>query len=48
MFAQSPLHHAIYAPAKFAIDTFYCLRGDAFTRNLTEGQTDRRMTDRLL
>ena len=45
--SQFPLHHVIYAPAKFAVATFNGLGGDAFTRNLTEGRTDRRTTDRL-
>ena len=45
--AQFPLHYVIYAPAKFAVATLNGLGGDAFTRNLTEGQTDIRMTDRL-
>ena len=40
-----PLHHVIYAPAKFAVATFNGLGGDAFTRNLTEGQTDGQQTN---
>ena len=44
--AQFPLHHVIYAPAKFAVGPFKGLRGDAFTRNLTVGQTDRWMHKR--
>ena len=31
--AQSPLHHVIYAPAKFAVATSNGLGGDVFTRN---------------
>ena len=45
--AQCPLHHVIYAPAKFAGASCNNLGGDAFTRNLTEGRTDRRTDDRL-
>ena len=45
--AQFPPHYVIYAPAKFAVATLNGLGGDVFTRNLTEGRTDRRTTDRL-
>ena len=45
--AQFPLHLLIYAPAKFAVATFNNLGGDAFTRNLMEGRTERRTTDQL-
>ena len=45
--AQWPLHHVIYTPAKLAVATFDGLGGDAFTRNLMEGQTDRQSTERL-
>ena len=44
---QFPLHHVIYGPAKFAVTMFYDLGGDAFTRNLTEGRTDRRTMDQF-
>ena len=44
-FAQFPLHYVIYSPAKFPGATFNGLGWDAFTRNLTEGQTDGRQTD---
>ena len=43
--AQFPLHHVIYATAKFAIAMSNGLGGDAFTRNLTNGRTHAR-TDR--
>ena len=46
--AQVPLHHVIYAPAKFAVATFKGLGGDAFTRNLTDGRTDRQTLERNL
>ena len=42
--AQFPLHHVIYAPAKFAAAMLNGVGGDAFTRNVTEGQTDHRLT----
>ena len=45
--AQLRPHHAIYAPAKFAVATSNDLGGDAFTRNLSDGcahaHTGRRM-----
>ena len=44
-FANFPLHNMIYAPAKFAVATFNGLGGDAFTRNVTQGQIDGRRTD---
>ena len=44
-FAQFPLHYVIYAPAKFAVATFNGLGGDAFTRNLMEGQMDGKTDD---
>ena len=43
--AQFPLHHVIYAPAKFAVATSNDLGEYAFTRILTEGPTDGRWTD---
>ena len=38
---QFSLHNVIYAPVKFAVATSIGLGGDAFTRNVTEGPTDR-------
>ena len=52
-FAQFPLHYVSYAPAKFAaVASTNGLGGDAFTRNVMDGQmndgrTDRRTMDRL-
>ena len=47
---QYPLHHVTYSPSKFEVATSYCLGGDTFTSNVTDGRTyartDRR-TDRL-
>ena len=37
--AQFPIHHVIYAPAKFAVATFKGLGVDAFSRNLTDKRT---------
>ena len=34
--AQFPLHHVIYAPAKFAVALSNGLGGDAFTRYVTD------------
>ena len=44
--AQYPLHHVTYLGTKFKVAMSNCLGGDAFTRNLTDGRTDRQ-TDRL-
>ena len=44
-------HHATYSAIKFEVTTSYGLGGDTFTRNVTDGRTDRqtngRTTDRL-
>ena len=45
--AQYPLHHVTYSATKFEVATSYPLGGDTFTRNMTDGQTDGRTTDRL-
>ena len=45
--AKLLLHYVINAPAKFAVATSDGLGGVAFTRNLMEGGTDRRMTDTI-
>ena len=49
--AQFPLHHVTYSPTKFEVATSNGLRGDTFTRNVTDGRThgrtDGRTTDRL-
>ena len=44
---QYPLHHVIYAPTKFEVATCNGLGEDTITRNVTDGQTDGRTTDRL-
>ena len=44
--AQYPLYHVTHAPAKFEVAMPKCLGGNAFTRNVTDGCTDRQ-TDRL-
>ena len=44
--AQFPLHHVIYAPAKFAVASSNGIGGNAFSRNLMKGRTNRRTTDR--
>ena len=44
---QYPLHHVIYAPTKFEVATSNGLGEDTITRNVTDGQTDRR-TDRQM
>ena len=46
---QYPLHHVIYAPTKFQVAMSNGLGEDTITRNVTDGQTDRRtdgQTDR--
>ena len=43
--AQFPLHHVTYSPTKFEVATSNGLRGDTFTRNVTDGRTHGR-TDR--
>ena len=45
--AQFPLHHVTYSATKFEVATSNGLGGDTFTRNVTDGRTDRLMTDRL-
>ena len=45
--AQYPLHHVTYLGTKFKVAMSNGLGGDAFTRNVTDGQTDRWTTDRL-
>ena len=42
---QYPLHPVTYAPTKFEAATSNSLGGDAFTRNMTDGQTEGRLTD---
>ena len=46
---QYPIHHVIYASAKFEVATSKGLGEDTITRNVTDGQThgrtDRRRTD---
>ena len=44
---QYPLHHVIYAPTKFEVAMSNGLGEDTITRNVTDGQTDGRTTDRL-
>ena len=44
---QYPLHHVIYAPTKFEVAKSNGLGEDTITRNVTDGRTDRRTTDRL-
>ena len=39
---QYPLHHVIYASAKFEVATSNGLREDTITRNVSEGRTDGR------
>ena len=45
--AQYPLHHVTYLGSKFKVAMSNDLGGDAFTRNVTDAQTDRWTTDRL-
>ena len=49
--AQYPLHHVTYLGTTFEVALSRGLGGDTFTRNVTDGrtdrQTDRRTTDRL-
>ena len=40
--AQYPLHHVTYSTTKFKVATSNRLRGDTFTRNVTDGRADRR------
>ena len=42
---QSPLHDVTYAATKFESAMPNGLGGDTFTRNVTDGQTDRRTDD---
>ena len=35
-FTQFPIHHVIYAPAKFAVASINGLGGDALTRNVMD------------
>ena len=44
--AQYPLHHVTYSATKFEVATSNGLRGDTFTRNVTDGRTDRRTDGR--
>ena len=39
--AQYPLHQVTYAATKFEVATSNGLGGDTFTRNVTDGGTDR-------
>ena len=43
--AQYPLHHVTYSPTKFEVATSNGLGGVTFTRNVTDGQTDRQRND---
>ena len=43
--SQYRLYHVIYASAKFKVATSNGLGEDIITRNVTDGQTDRRRTD---
>ena len=45
--AQYPLHHVTYSTTKFEVATSNGLGGDTFTRNVTDGSTHGRTTDRL-
>ena len=45
--AQYPPHHVTYAATKFEVATSKGLGGDTFSRNVTDGRTDERTTDRL-
>ena len=38
---QYPLHHVTYSATKFEVVTSNGLGGDTFTRNVTDGRTDR-------
>ena len=48
MLPKYPLHHLTYLGTKFEVARSNCLRGDTFTRNVTDprtdGRTDRRKT----
>ena len=44
--AQFPLHHVTYSPTKFEVATSNGLRGDTFTRNVTDGRTHGRTDGR--
>ena len=44
---QYPLHHVTYLGTKVEVAMSKGLGGDTFTRNVTDGRTDRRTTDRL-
>ena len=44
--AQFPLHHVTYSPTKFEVTTSNGLRGDTFTRNVTDGRTHGRTDGR--
>ena len=44
--AQYHLHHVTYAPAKFEVSTSNSVGGDAFTRNMRDGQTNKQKYDR--
>ena len=46
-FTQYPLHHSMYASTKFEVATSNSLGEDTITRNVTDGRTDERTTDRL-
>ena len=45
--AQYPLHHVTYSALKFEDAMSNGLGGDTFTRNMTDRQTDGRMTNQL-
>ena len=45
--AQYPQHYVTYLGTMFKVAMSNGLGGDAFTRNLTDAQPDRRKTDRL-
>ena len=45
-FTQRPLHHVIYTSTKFEVAMSNSLGEDTITRNVTDGQTHRRMDDR--
>ena len=43
---QYPLHHVTYPATKFTVATSNGLGGDTFTRNVTDGRTDRQTDGR--